>query len=100
MIVSREPNPPMEVEYIQVTDPVERAKNRARLEHVKRNHACWNAHAAEFYSRYRGKCICIAGEEYFVADTALEARELGKAAHPEDDASFVLRIPKEKMVRI
>ena len=82
------------------TDPEELAKVFAKMERVKRNSAYWNAHAPEFFKHHRGKCICIAGEEHFVADTPLEARVLGAAAHPEDDASFVHCIPKEKRHRV
>jgi hypothetical protein len=52
------------------------------------------------YAHYRGKCICVAGEELFVADTPEEAHALATAAHPEDDGSFVLYIPREKVARI
>ena len=55
-----------------------------------RNAAWLRAHAAEVYPKYRGKCICIAGEELFVADTPEEAFALAKAAHPDDDG----RLPR------
>ncbi|HEV8711216.1 MAG TPA: hypothetical protein VGX03_00090 [Candidatus Binatia bacterium] len=51
-------------------------------------------------TRYRGKCICIAGEELFVADTPEEAIAQAAAAHPEDDGRFVRYIPREKLARI
>ena len=44
--------------------------------------------------------MCVAGEELFVADTPEEAIALAKAAHPEDDGSFVHYIPCEKLARI
>ena len=53
----------------EVTDPEELAKARAQRERFDRNSAWLQAHIAEIYARYRGKCICIAGEELFVADT-------------------------------
>ena len=84
----------------EVTDPEELAKARAQRERFDRNSAWLQAHASEIYSRYRGKCICIAGEELFVADTPEETYALGTAAHPEDDGSFVLYIPREKLARI
>jgi hypothetical protein len=63
--------------------------------------AAWlQAHAAEVCTRYRGKCICIAGEELFVADTPEEAIAQAAAAHPEDDGRFVRYIPREKLARI
>ena len=84
----------------EVTDPEELVKARAQDERFDRNFAWLQAHAAEVYTRYRGKCICIAGEELFVADTPEEALALATAAHPEDDGRFVHYIPREKVARI
>jgi len=50
--------------------------------------------------RYRGKCICIAGEELFVADMSEEVLALATAACPEDDGHFLHYIPGEKVTRI
>jgi hypothetical protein len=84
----------------EVTDPAELARARAQRERFDRNAAWLQAHAAEVYARYRGKCICIAGQELFVADTPEEAIAQAKAAHPKDDGSFVHYIPREKAARI
>ena len=84
----------------EVTDPEELAKARVQRERFDRNSAWLQAHVSEIYSRHRGKCICIAGEELFVADTPEEALSLATTAHPEDDGSFLRYIPKEKLVRI
>lgn len=84
----------------EVTDPEELAKARAQRERFDRNAAWLQAHATEVYTRHRGKCVCIAGEELFVADTPEEALALAAAAHPEDDGSFVHYIPQEKLARI
>ena len=84
----------------EVTDPEELAKARAQDERFARNSAWLQAHIPEVYSRYRGKCICIAGEELFVADTPEEVIAMAEAAHPEDDGSLIRYIPKEKMARI
>jgi hypothetical protein len=81
----------------ELTDPVELAKARARRERFDRNAAWLQAHADEVYSQNRGKYICIAGEELFVADSSPEALALGRAAHPEDDGAFVHHIPLEKI---
>ena len=69
----------------EVLDPKELAKARAQDERYKRNFTWFQAHAAEIFTRYRGKCICIAGEELFVADTPEEAMAQAMAAHPNDD---------------
>jgi len=84
----------------EVTDPEELAKMQARRKRYERNAAWLQAHAAEVYTRHRGKCICIAGEELFVADTPEEVLALATAAHPEDDGRFLHYIPREKMARI
>jgi len=84
----------------EVTDPEELAKARLQRQRFDRNSAWLHAHATEVYSRHRGKCICIAGEELFVADTPEEALALGVAAYPEDDGRFVHYIPREKLSRI
>jgi hypothetical protein len=84
----------------EVTNPEELARARAQRERFDRNAAWLQAHAHEVYSQNRGKHLCIAGEELFVADTADEARARGRAAHPEDDGSFLHYIPLKKMDRI
>lgn len=84
----------------EVTDPEELAKARAQDERFERNWAWFQAHTAEIYTRYRGKCICIAGEELFAADTPEEALARATTAHPEDDGRFVHFIPREKVARI
>ena len=53
--------------------------------------------ATEIFARHRGKCLVIAGEEVFAADTPAEAWALADAAHPEDDGSFRHYIPKQKL---
>jgi hypothetical protein len=84
----------------EVTDPSELAKAQARRERFDRNWVWFNAHAAEVYRTHRGKCICISGQELFVADTPAEVLALAKAAHPDDDGRFTGIIPKERLARI
>jgi len=84
----------------EITDPEELAKARAQRERFDRNSAWLQAHATEVYRRHRGKCICVAGEELFVADTPEQALALATTAHPEDDGSFLRYIPSEKIDRI
>ena len=84
----------------EITDPDVLARAEAQDERFGHNLAWFQAHVDEIFSRYRGKCICIAAQELFVADTALEAIELARAAHPEDDGRFTYCVPKEKAVRI
>lgn len=84
----------------EVTDAAELAAARARREQFDRNSAWLQAHAVEVYSKQRGKCICIAGQELFVADTAAQALAQATAAHPDDKGRFVHFIPKEKVPRV
>ncbi|MBI2808428.1 MAG: hypothetical protein HYX68_25865 [Planctomycetes bacterium] len=81
------------------TDPVENAKSRERFAKFDRNYAWLEAHAAEVFS-HRGKHICIAGQELFVADTVEEALTWAKSVHPEDDGRLIRYIPKTKTARI
>jgi len=83
-----------------VTDPEELAQARVQDERYDRNWSWFSAHAAEFYSRYRGKCLCIAGQELFVGDSIQEVLDLAQSAHPEDNGRFTRLIPLEKAFRI
>ena len=66
----------MKVVMEEVTDPEELAKARAQRARFDRNAAWLQKHASEIYPRYRGKCVCIAAEELFTADTPEEALNL------------------------
>jgi hypothetical protein len=91
---------PYPVVMEEVTDPEALAKAQAQWERFDRNFAWLKAHAQEVYTRHRGKCLCIAGEELFVADTPEEALALAQKAHPEDNGFFLHDIPQEKLARI
>lgn len=84
----------------QVSDPDHAAQHRAQRERFDQNVAWLRAHAREVYAAHRGRCIAVAGQELFVADTPHEVRALAKAAHPEDDGAFVRYIPHRKVARI
>jgi hypothetical protein len=84
----------------EVTDPVELAAARAQHQQFDRNAAWLQLHASEVYPKVRGKFICIAGEELFVGDTAIEAAAKASAVHPEDKGRFVHYIPKENIRRV
>ncbi len=83
-----------------VTDEAELAKARAQDERFKKNIRWFEAHAAEFFPKYRGKILCVAGEELFVADSAEEVIAMARNAHPEDDGFFTAIVPKERHPRI
>ena len=84
----------------EVSDPVELAKARAQDERFARNWAWFESHASEIYASHRGKCVCIAGEELFVADTPEQVLAAAVAAHPGDDGRFTRIIPREKVTRV
>lgn len=88
----------MHIEF--VTDPVEIEAARVRHEFHERNSAWLQSHVPEIYSQYRGKCICVAGQELFVADSSTEALALANAAHPEDLGPLLRYIPLRKTARI
>jgi hypothetical protein len=94
------PDQQMPIVMEEVTDTNELAKARRQRERFDRNAAWLQAHLSEVYALHRGKCICIAGEALFVADTAQEAIALATAAYPDDDGWFTRYIPKAKVARI
>lgn len=84
----------------EVADPGSLADARAQRDQFDRNSAWLQSHASEVYRKNRGKCICVAGEQLFIADTAAEALAQATAAHPNDKGRFVHYIPKEKAPRV
>ncbi len=101
-MVIKQSNPTAEPELVMeiVTDPVELAKAKAQREKFDRNFEWFKQRSRDIYEQNRGKYICIAGEELFVGDSALEVDALAKAAYPEDDGRFVEYIPREKRWRV
>lgn len=84
----------------EVADPLQISSTIAQRERYDQNLSWLQAHAAEVYAQHRGKCICVAGGQLFVADTPGEALAQGQAAHPHDNGRFVHYIPLEKVPRI
>ena len=84
----------------EITDAAELIQARQQREQFDRNSAWLQAHASEVYPLHRGKCICIAGEELFVADSARDALAQATAAHPGDKGRFLHYISQEKVPRI
>src|SRR5436190_24213203 len=83
-----------------VSDPQEIAKADAQSERFRTNADWLQAHISQVYSQHRGRCICVAGQELFVADSAPQAISLAKRAHPDDDGFLMRYIPRKKMERI
>jgi hypothetical protein len=97
--INLSPSNPIEMEEVILT-PAELAKENERWQRYECNAAWLQTHAHEVYSQNRGKYICIAGQELFVADSVPEVVELAKQAHPEDDGRYLRYIPREKIPRI
>ena len=96
MIVSRQ-HPPIVME--EVTDPEELAKAQYRNEMFERNWGWFLDHMDEVYSQ-RGKCVCISGQQLFVAETPEKVLEMAAAVFPSDEGRFTRYIPQERMARI
>lgn len=84
----------------EVTDPEELAKATALRAQFRKNSDWLQAHIPEVYSQYRGKCICVAGQQLFVADTGPEVVAMARKVHPDDDGFLMRFIPLVKMERI
>jgi hypothetical protein len=85
----------------EVTDPAELAAAHMRRERFQRNSDWLQRHATEIYRQHRGKCICVAGEELFIADTPEDVLAQARAVHPEEQGSILIRyIPRKKVARI
>ena len=91
---------PTTIQMQDVTDADELAKARKQREQFDRNSVWLQGNISNIYAKHRGKCICVAGQEVFVADTASEAIGQATAAHPDDEGWFTRYIPKEKVARI
>lgn len=79
------------------SDPRDLREARAQREQFDRNLDWFEAHAMEIGDRNRGKYVCIAGQQLFVADSAREALRLGREAYPDDLGPFVRYIACEKV---
>ena len=94
------PSQQPQISIEEITDGDELTRARAQRERLDRNAAWLQAYSREVYSQHRGRCICVAGEELFVADSPEAALALAAAAHPDDDGRFVLYIPRERVARV
>lgn len=88
------------IEMEVVTDSQELAQAREQDEQFARNLTWLRCHASEVYTQHRGKCVCISGEQVFVANSAREAVALAKTIYPQDHGRFVRYVPREKVPRI
>lgn len=80
----------------ETTSTEEIARSQAQAKRFERNAVWLEIHGDAIFAEHRGKYVCVAGQEPFVAASASEAIALAKAAHPEDDGRFLCRVPTEK----
>ncbi len=78
-----------------VSDAVALEQTREQDARFARNWAWFEAHAAEIYAAHRGKCICVAGGDLFVAETPEEALAMATAAHSNDDGRLCVSYPSK-----
>jgi hypothetical protein len=76
------PPPPPVME--EITDPEYNARATAEMEKYKRNSDWLQAHWADVLPQARGKYVAVAGQQAFIADTAVEARAWCDRNHPGD----------------
>jgi len=69
----------------EVADPAVIARFQAQDERARRNEAWLQSHWSELLPSARGRSIAVAGQEAFIADSHERAREMARAAHPDDD---------------
>jgi hypothetical protein len=84
----------------EMTDPEEIAKADAQRKRFEANVEWLEARIDSIYAENRGKCICVAGQELFVADNGPDVVALARSAHPNDDGLVLRYVPREKMVRV
>ena len=88
------------IQMQDVTDADQLAAAHKQRAQFDRNSDWLQRNIADIYARHRGKSICVAGQEVFVADSTKEAIAQATAAHPDDQGWFTRYIPKDKVARI
>ena len=91
---------PPRIEIAEVTDPLEIQAAKAQREQFDRNSDWLAANIVEVCGKYRGKHLCIAGQEVFAADDVREAIARATAAHPDDLGWFTSYVPEERVLRV
>lgn len=81
------------IEYEENIGPVELAEMERQDAQFKLDSDWLKEHASEVYPKYRGKYICVAGQEVFASDNPDEAWALAEAAHPDDEGVFSMYLP-------
>ena len=90
---------PLEIITTEAT-PDERAVALAEQEEFRKNVAWYGAHAGAIRDQHRGRFICIAGQQLFAGDDAVEVVAQARAAHPGRGGFFSRRISTHRGPRI
>ncbi|HEV3023348.1 MAG TPA: hypothetical protein VGX76_12810 [Pirellulales bacterium] len=69
----------------EVDDPVLAVCCREQDARAKLNSDWLSSHWSDVLPGARGRCVAVAGQEAFIADTPEQALALAKHAHPDDD---------------
>jgi hypothetical protein len=89
-----------QVVITEVTNPEDVARFH-RIEEQGRANSEWlQTHWADVLPAARGKFLAVAGQQAFIADTALEATALARAAHPDDEGVLVQYVRTTRGPRI
>jgi hypothetical protein len=91
---------PPKIELIEVTDPDEIRQANEQRRQFDRNRDWFRTNVPDAFEKYRGRVICVANEELFVADTSEEVIAAAMTAHPKATGWFTRIIPREKIPRI
>lgn len=83
-----------------VTDPVEIARAERQDEKFRANWEWFKENCAAIYRQHRGKCLCIAGKELFVGESAEQVLAHATAAHPDDDGRFMYYVRRHRVPRV
>jgi len=81
-------NPPV-ITLEEIADPVAISKARARNERGRLNDEWLQSHWSELLPQARGKFVAVAGQEAHIANSAEDAWNWARTAHPEDDSATV-----------
>ncbi len=84
MVVKSDRATTPEVTLEEVTDPAEIERARAQWAQSDANWDWLRSRLVELAVGNRGRYLCVAGRQAFIADTPVEARRLAREAHPYD----------------
>jgi hypothetical protein len=94
------PLPLPEVTMEEINDPVEWERARAQIEAHRRNSDWLQTQWPRLLPRALGKCVAVADQEAFIAETSEEAWSWIRANHPNDPGAFIQSVLPSQGPRI